>query len=114
MPLVLSVRKIQRAWRARCAHLAENLFRRNGISDPATIERLNRLRAELCLLGRDEVRHPRRTPATTAPPPPLHHRHHCTTAAAAPQPPPLHQQPNPEPLALAPTLTLTGALTRCA
>jgi hypothetical protein len=85
MPLVLSVRKIQRAWRARCAHLAENLFRRNGISDPATIERLNRLRAELCLLGRDEVRHPRRTPATTAPPPPLHHRRRRTaTAAAAP------------------------------
>ena len=83
--LVLSVRRIQRAWRARCAHLAENLFRRNGISDPATIERLNRLRAELCLLGRDEVRHARRTPATTAPPPPLHHRRRRTaTAAAAP------------------------------
>ena len=81
MPLVLSVRKIQRAWRARCAHLAENLFRRNGISDPATIERLNRLRAELCLLGRDEARHPRRAPATTAPPPPPHrNRRRCTSS----------------------------------
>ena len=112
MALVLSVRKIQRAWRARCAQLAENLFRRHGISEPATIERLNRLRAELCILGRDEVRHPRRTPATTAPPPPLHPRHHSTPAAAAPQPPPLHQQPNPETLTR--TRTLTVALTRCA
>ena len=113
MSLVLSVSKIQRAWRARCAHLAENLFHRNGISDPATIERLNRLRAELCILGRDEVRHPRRTPATTAPPPPLHPRHQ-STPATNPPPPPLHQQPNPETLTLALTLTLTVALTRCA
>jgi hypothetical protein len=55
MWLMLSVRRIQRAWRARCAHLAENLFRRSGICDPIAIERLNRLRAELCILGREEV-----------------------------------------------------------
>ena len=55
IPARLSALRLQRAWRARCSRLAENFYRRCGVHDPSTIERLNRLRAELVILHGSEV-----------------------------------------------------------